>query len=272
MLVVVALIAGYAVARARRRVARFSTPFDCAADETFMRSLREKGYAVREHAIPRELVLACAEEARGLSPVMKHGQIQNGLQSDQGARKARGDKMVTLNPRVACNTRYLPYLMDKFDLLRTEMNGAVLEAKDTHADCTTFMLAVYPGDGTGYVRHKDSDDAHTGRKLTAIVYLNEGWKATDGGSFRIWPGDCGDSDPCEEVAPDGGKLVVFYSNLWHEVLPVVNGSARIACTAWFSNRADLAAEIIAEERAAKLDQALKKIALKKLRRTMNSGK
>ena len=69
---------------------------------------------------------------------------------------------------------------------------------------------------------------------------NPDWDADeDGGLLRIFPGttalDEAPSDAAEvvEVAPVGGRLVIFDSFLWHEVLPARN-KARFAVTLWIT--------------------------------------
>lgn len=123
---------------------------------------------------------------------------------------------------------------------------------------TSLMLAKYPGGGARYARHLDATSQQTGekRRITAVYYLNEHWKAADGGCLRAYfPEDVGrkvrgavpvaeidDSTPradpvltglwALDVEPRMDRLVVFASGwLEHEVLP--SHSERYAITAWF---------------------------------------
>jgi len=55
------------------------------------------------------------------------------------------------------------------------------------------MIACYPGSGARYVRHHDNACSRSegeqcnGRRLTAILYLNEGWEVAHGGHLRLYP-------------------------------------------------------------------------------------
>ncbi|CAJ1356090.1 unnamed protein product [Effrenium voratum] len=104
------------------------------------------------------------------------------------------------------------------------------------------MLACYPGNGARYIPHTDSKyieniGKSNPRELTAIIYANPpDWTTCrDGGALRIYPGSQG-LEACPEasnpvvVEPIGGRLVVFFSDLWHEVLPAHR--PRSALTLW----------------------------------------
>ena len=129
------------------------------------------------------------------------------------------------------------------------------------------MLACYPGRetrGARYRRHRDNArspaDENGGepkrgnwREVTAILYANTDWRAECGGCLRVHTSSLahrGDSshgppdvvpvnvpvstapDAGEfiDVEPRGGRVVLFMSELIHEVLPAY--SDRMAITLW----------------------------------------
>jgi len=66
------------------------------------------------------------------------------------------------------------------------------------------MCTIYPGNGARYVKHTDNScniaqgtktgqgDGCNGRRLTTILYLNEGWVEADGGQLRIYEAEIPD--------------------------------------------------------------------------------
>ena len=101
------------------------------------------------------------------------------------------------------------------------------------------QLAVYPAGGR-YVRHRDTKEGGPVRRLTAIVYLNEGWKEDWGGQLRLWVrkeaevegGEEGVAEEAVDVWPTYGRLLLFQSaEMEHEVLPTTH--QRAALTSWF---------------------------------------
>lgn len=92
-------------------------------------------------------------------------------------------------------------------------------------------FAAYPP-GAYYKRHLDRFRDDDRRTLTLILYLNEGWRAEDGGALRFWPEEAGEP---VDIAPEGNTLVAFLSErFWHEVLPARR--MRLALTGWFKRR------------------------------------
>lgn len=91
-----------------------------------------------------------------------------------------------------------------------------------------LQLAHY-APGAKYVRHLDAFPGQDNRRLTAIVYLNEGWVPAHGGQLELCV------EPKVFVEPVIDRLVVFRSELIeHEVHEA--RADRWALTAWFSAR------------------------------------
>ena len=235
--------------------------------------LETDGFAIVDDAIDGTLLKSVVQDSAILEKNMKLGEISTGLNTDDGRRKARGDNILflpkvqvgtenstlTLNNDVETVPLGIGRLQQKFEHLRRHVNQYLQCNQQCKTDSSSFMLAVYPGDGTGYVKHKDSTGDKPGRKITAICYLNNGYLDEHGGHLQIWPRNkinvkktMLQQDGVEfnngiiKVAPIGGRLVIFHSDLWHEVMPAYHH--RIALTAWFVNGEHLKQEIISEER------------------------
>lgn len=98
-------------------------------------------------------------------------------------------------------------------------------------------LAVTEPGSPGYPKHLDNVGLPDQRKLTVILYLNPAWAtsaAGRGGELRLWGCDAAGAEQCEDVSPDGGRLVVFWSDMVvHEVLPCLcDHEHRYALTLW----------------------------------------
>jgi len=122
------------------------------------------------------------------------------------------------------------------------------------------QLACYDGGGAYYTVHRDHSDfgvlpflgdglpddpaqrVVARRRVTAILYLQEGWRERDGGMFRAHSGtvfqvldqQSRGSDTVGDfvdVSPEGGTIILFRSrDLAHEVLPAAK--RRVALSMW----------------------------------------
>ena len=94
-------------------------------------------------------------------------------------------------------------------------------------------LALYPP-GSFYKRHLDRFRDDDRRTVTAILYLNEDWKESDGGQLRFYPNGESEAEYVD-ILPEAGTLVTFLSHdYWHEVLP--GSRDRMSITGWFKRR------------------------------------
>lgn len=148
----------------------------------------------------------------------------------------RRDETFWLNPS-NCTTAQ-KVLLERCDDLKVALNRTLylgLSEFEGH-------YAAYP-EGGFYQRHLDSfadptRSAHDHSRMVSIVlYLNSGWKPTDGGQLRIYKSDepVDGSDARIDVDPVGGTLVCFMSrDSEHEVLP--SHTVRRSFAGWFSRK------------------------------------
>mmetsp|Transcript_95782 Transcript_95782/g.166413 ORF Transcript_95782/g.166413 Transcript_95782/m.166413 type:complete len:355 (-) Transcript_95782:186-1250(-) len=134
-----------------------------------------------------------------------------------------------------------------------------------------LMVTCYPGGDAYYSTHVDNSPVTpNGRRLTAVLYLNEGWDAeAHGGELRIFEPQPADPDvksvkPICDVSPLAGRLILFWSDtrVPHAVLPAQ--AHRFAATLWYFD---------AQERAQALAAAKAKAgAATKIRQVSTGGK
>ena len=107
------------------------------------------------------------------------------------------------------------------------------------------MIACYPGAGARYIRHCDNScdsgrgERCNGRRLTAIIYLNEGWAPLDGGELRVFAPYAPKGQPAvADVQPLFDRLLLFFADyrVPHEVLAA--HADRLAITLWYFDKAE----------------------------------
>ncbi|MCI0570350.1 MAG: 2OG-Fe(II) oxygenase [Myxococcaceae bacterium] len=192
-----------------------------------VRLLGEQGYFLRTHFIGEEAARAAASEVRALAEVgvLQPAAISRGA-GHRYESSLRGDLTAWLTGAQAGPG--ITALREGFAALGEALNAHAYLGLARH----DLQLALYPGGGARYVRHRDTFAEGPGpnRRLTAITYLNEGWEPAHGGVLRLYP----DAGPVD-VAPGLDTLVVFLSDrLEHEVLP--SFAPCLAVTAWYYGR------------------------------------
>ena len=188
-------------------------------------ALAGEGWCETEDFLPLDSVRALAMELRAtwnagaLRPAGAGTGAGHRLQGD-----VRGDHIIWLEPPGATAAQRV--CLDRFEALRLALNrGLQLGLFDFECH-----FAVY-SPGALYSRHLDRFATDDRRTLSCVLYLNEAWRAEDGGALRLYL-----PDRNRDVLPRAGTLVAFLSERFeHEVLPAQR--ERLSLTGWFRRRA-----------------------------------
>lgn len=195
-------------------------------------TLVQYNFCVIDDFLAKEKAVGILNEVKELrsSGVFRQGKLHGGKTAADSAQKfvepkLRGDKITWLEGNEA-HLKQLTELIRYLDELVTFCSSQGLGGYHIGSR-TKAMVAFYPGEGTGYIRHVDNPDGD-GRCLTVLYYLNKDWKEADGGKLRIYR-----SDSFVDIKPELSRLLLFWSDARnpHEVLP--SFSDRYAVTVWY---------------------------------------
>ncbi|NWY49666.1 EGLN1 protein, partial [Chionis minor] len=185
------------------------------------------GICVVDDFLGKELGGLVAQEVRALHHTGRFTDGQLVSQKSDSSKDIRGDKITWVEGKEpGCQTIRL--LMNSMDDLIRHCNGKLGNYKINGR--TKAMVACYPGNGTGYVRHVDNPNGD-GRCVTCIYYLNKDWDAkVSGGILRIFPEG---KAQFADIEPKFDRLLFFWSDRRnpHEVQPAF--ATRYAITVWY---------------------------------------
>jgi len=85
--------------------------------------------------------------------------------------------------------------------------------------------------GKGYLKHRDRFREKPHRVLSMVYYLNEGWQDGDGGELDVFDNRV---KKLLTIEPKMNRLVVFKSEMIHEVLPSIK--PRYSITTWLLDK------------------------------------
>ena len=157
-----------------------------------------------------------AEDVRRCEQCFLFPRVKHGSGGHQPGRKLLYDTLSTLQANIQ------------------EETGQALDGLLTEG-----LYAQYPSGGY-YRRHVDSvpGTPQEIRKFSYLLYCNEAWQPSDGGCLRIHTDGGGETAPAGapssfvDIEPRAGTLVVFRSDVPHEVLDT--SAPRLAVAGWFN--------------------------------------
>lgn len=205
----------------KREAAQISLPPDL---------LTEKPYALFEDWLPLSLCRALAADLRGLFEAGALGPARVGRdQHKTQSTEQRSDQNYWVDPQRNDDWRAFHGALEILaEELKNQLRLPIAEVE--------VQASVY-GPGAFYRRHVDEftqqslGSLRSRRLLSAVYYFNVDWSGDDGGELLLWQ-----EDRClERVAPRENRLVLFRSDLAHEVLAPVK-RPRYSVAAWFRSR------------------------------------
>lgn len=189
--------------------------------------MNKHGICVVDDFLGKDTGQQIGEEVRALHDTGKFTDGQLVSQKSDSSKDIRGDQITWIEGKEpGCET--IGLLMSSMDDLIRHCNGKLGNYKINGR--TKAMVACYPGNGTGYVRHVDNPNGD-GRCVTCIYYLNKDWDAkVSGGILRIFPEG---KAQFADIEPKFDRLLFFWSDRRnpHEVQPAY--ATRYAITVWY---------------------------------------
>lgn len=204
------------------------SPLHADAVSAIVEGIAARGYAVVPAFLDAPAIGALRRRARELEREGLFASAGVGRGPDWTQRTdIRGDRIHWLDD-VAPGLAFEP-VRDALEGLRVAINRELvlgLFEFEGHYAC-------YPA-GARYARHKDRFRDSDARVLSIVLYLNDSWRAEDGGALRLFV----DERTTIDVVPTGGTLVTFLADRFeHEVLPAKR--LRISLAGWFRRRGSL---------------------------------
>ncbi|XP_041645634.1 egl nine homolog 1 [Cheilinus undulatus] len=189
--------------------------------------MNKHGICVVDNFLGAETGQGILENVKALHKTGKFTDGQLVSQKSDSTKDIRGDKITWIEGRES-GCEKIRFLMSRMDDLIRHCNGKL--GNYTINGRTKAMVACYPGNGTGYVRHVDNPNGD-GRCVTCIYYLNKDWTAKEhGGLLRIFPEG---KAQFADIEPKFDRLLLFWSDRRnpHEVQPAF--ATRYAITVWY---------------------------------------
>uniref|UniRef100_A0A8R1XWN0 P4Hc domain-containing protein n=1 Tax=Onchocerca volvulus TaxID=6282 RepID=A0A8R1XWN0_ONCVO len=177
----------------------------CIADHT-VKCLNDYGWAIVDNFLGQNHCCRIHKEMNYLynNGAFKPGQLME-ASVNSNSQDIRSDEVYWFDSNdervsVAMTIRLLVSMIDS---IIVHFNGRVPYEINGRSRA---MLAIYPSNGTHYVKHIDNP-MKDGRCITAIYYCNQNWNAEkDGGCFRLFPET---SDVPLDIEPRADRLLLM---------------------------------------------------------------
>jgi SM-20-related protein len=193
-------------------------------DENFLKAIEDHGFAVVDGFLSDETALEIAANLHRLREDQHFKKAGIGRVEDyQIDQSQRGDYILWIDPESPEGA--VAEAIEGFHVLKQVLNRSFYLGIDNF-ECHYVHYPI----GTHYLKHVDRHKSGSPRVVSFVLYLNENWKAEDGGELRIYKRD----GTTEDIRPQAGRLAVFMSEMEHEVL--ITHRIRNSITGWMRQR------------------------------------
>jgi SM-20-related protein len=187
--------------------------------ETLIQGLLEKGYGSVDNWYSQE-ELACLRKSL-LGHYEKSDFQRAGIGKNENFRKMeqiRSDVVywLDINEASDCERVFFRHMEDLINYMNRTCFAGIREYE--------FHYALYET-GSFYRKHVDRFRNDDRRKYSLVSYLTENWQPGDGGELLMYT-----DGEVHSIEPMPGRLVLFSSDLPHEVLPT--RIRRLSLTGW----------------------------------------
>ena len=195
--------------------------FDESLFENIVDDLVTKGFSIQENGLPDFITHALLSCQSAISENEYQTAGIGRAEHYQKAESVRGDEICWITGSTSEGELWLSWC----------------EAMQRYINRSLFMglfsfeshFACYEA-GKFYKRHVDAFKGQGNRVLSLVAYLNDDWRAEDGGELVLYADE--DDQAGTKVLPTKGSFVVFLSEAFpHEVLPAKR--TRHSVAGWF---------------------------------------
>jgi SM-20-related protein len=180
--------------------------------EQILEDLDQHGFSIIDQAYSLEYLKNVVRECTGHLDEFRHAGIQNGVVSS-----IRSDHILWLEPQFSISHQHVQCLAS----LAQALNRAFyLGINDVEAHFACYNAGEF------YALHRDNPQGKNGRMISSVYYLHESWQGDWGGELRLQD----KNNQWHIVSPQPNRLVLFQSDLLHEVL--CSKQQRLSITAW----------------------------------------
>ena len=156
------------------------------------------GYMILDDCFGKKILSQLQKESELLSYQNAH------LTHGQRLTDIRGDSTVWINENCPYGLAYLKDI-ERLGLFFNQVFFTNIKRGEAH-------YARYPV-GHGYQWHRDNPAGRNERIISAVYYLNNDWGDNDGGEISL----VDKTNITHQISPKADRLVIFDSNLLHQV-------------------------------------------------------